>query len=716
MKRTRRSVHVGLVLAAGLTVGGLSGCNTSAKGPSGLGSSNTAGMQPGLPGVPGSSAEPGTPGVPTGSTTTPVVTDPSAPIVPVEPFDAFTPQVYATKVKDLLTGLPLTDAEYLRVNADPTTLKELIGEWMTLPSFKTKMLEFFTQAFQQDGAEITDLNDQYGGVNIQAWPARDLFLKSLSGSFARTGWELVVAGDQPFTQTVTTRSFMLNLPLMIALSYIDAAPVSDVKTNSVEVPWLLPSNTQMAQFLSTADGNAAIPLSDTLNPQSPNYMKWTYTPVAGSPCGPATKKGPAILVSAFQMMMGFGPVVNCKVETPFTDADWSTYKLVTIRRPTAAEKKTAFWDPSVLRNANELVLDTDRIGFMTTPAFFGRWATNDSNMFRVTVNQSLIVALGRSIEPIGTAIPLDDSNLQGEHAAPGTPCYACHVTLDPAREFFHQSYSVYYSRRLSMDTKLGKPVPPTSIFTVFNSPALPGNGISDLANGIVQHPGYATAWVQKFCEYANSGDCSADDPELTRIGNAFKAGGYRLKDLITETFSSPVVTFAQPTKTSTDFGPAVGIARREVFCARLTERLGIVDACNAVGQNSLGTSITKAVTKLALGVPNAGFARGEPRAILPRDPNLFFSNGTEKICSSISSGLIGSAMPKWAPTQKDAAFNDFVSIVMGVPPSDPRFTPLLGVLSSHYDQAIAAQAKDTDALRSTFVVACSSPLGVSSGL
>lgn len=703
----------GSLVIAGLSLGLSAACSTSGR------SSGSGASPDGTPAVnPDGAPNPGGTTTPTGTGTSSVVpVDTTTPIVPVVPFDPFAPDVYAAKVKDVLTGLPLSDAEYLRVKADPTALKALIDEWMSLPSFKTKMLEFFTQAFQQDGTEISDFNDQFGGGNIANWPTSSLFLKSLSSSFAQTAWELVVAGDQPFTQTVTTRSFMLNLPLMVALAYVDAAPVSDSKTQTVSVPWLLPSNTVMGKFLSTTDGHAAIPIADSLNPASPNYLVFTYTPISGEAgCGETVKKGASILQNVFEMMMGFGPIAGgCnKVQPIFTDADWSTYNLVTIRHPNPGEPKAAFWDPAKLRGQSELVIDTERVGFMTTPAFFSRWATNDSNVFRVTVNQSLIVAIGKSIEPIGTTIPLNDANLQGEHAGPGTPCYACHVTLDPAREFFHQSYSYFYSRRDPNDTKFGM-VPAKTVFSVFNSPPIEGNGISDFANALIQHPLYPTAWAQKFCEYANSGDCSADDPELMRIGEAFKAGGYKLKALIRETFSSPVVTFATATRTSDEFGPAVGIARREVFCQRLTERLQIPDACNLAGQNPLGNAV-RTSPKLALGVPNAGFARGEPRAILPRDPNLFFSNGTEKLCTTLANGLIGVGTPKWAPAQKEVAFDDFVGIIMGVPPSDPRATPLRALLSSHYDEAIAAKAKDTDALRSTFVVACSSPLGVSSGL
>ena len=53
---------------------------------------------------------------------------------------------------------------------------------------------------------------------------------------------------------------------------------------------------------------------------------------------------------------------------------------------------------------------------------------------------------------------------------------------------------------------------------------------------------------------------------------------------------------------------------------------------------------------------------------------------------------------------------------MGVPASDERAPLLRGILTRHYDAALAAKEKPADALRSTFVLACSSPLAVSSGL
>src|SRR4029079_13702917 len=71
--------------------------------------------------------------------------------------------------------------------------------------------------------------------------------------------------------------------------------------------------------------------------------------------------------------------------------------MVPIREPAAGEAITPFYDLPTLRSANELVLTIPRIGFFSTPAFFANWQTNISNQMRVTMNQTLIVALGASV-------------------------------------------------------------------------------------------------------------------------------------------------------------------------------------------------------------------------------------------------------------------------------------------------------------------------------
>src|SRR5262245_64882583 len=70
-------------------------------------------------------------------------------VEPEIPFEPDPPMVYVAKVKNLLVGLPPTDAEVDAVIADPAALGGLIDEWMKQPEYQRKMLRFFQLAFQQ---------------------------------------------------------------------------------------------------------------------------------------------------------------------------------------------------------------------------------------------------------------------------------------------------------------------------------------------------------------------------------------------------------------------------------------------------------------------------------------------------------------------------------------------------------------------------------------
>ncbi len=125
----------------------------------------------------------------------------------------------------------------------------------------------------------------------------------------------------------------------------------------------------------------------------------------------------------------------------------------------------------------------------------------------------------------------------------------------------------------------------------------------------------------------------------------------------------------------------------------------------------------KRAANLTTAVPTDGYARGAEEPLMPRDPTLFFTSATENLCALLAARVVDAgAASLYKSADKDAALRGFVATVMGVPPSDPRSAGLLSILSKHDDAAIAAGAAPTDALRSTFVVACSSPLSVSMGL
>ncbi len=87
-------------------------------------------------------------------------------------------------------------------------------------------------------------------------------------------------------------------------------------------------------------------------------------------------------------------------------------------------KQSSASDLITLRKAKELIVDLPRVGFFTTPAFFATWPTNVNNLARVTTNQSLIVALGRSMNPESATIPLNESGLDEQHADPRRPATA----------------------------------------------------------------------------------------------------------------------------------------------------------------------------------------------------------------------------------------------------------------------------------------------------
>jgi hypothetical protein len=558
--------------------------------------------------------------------------------------------------------------------------------------------------------ELTDLQDQLA-TNLNNWGAgRDRFVASIEQSFTRTVLALIDEG-RPFTEVVTTRRFMMNVPMMSILAYLDAVPVDDkgVQRSS----WLtsLFPNMQTQFLTATETGGTPIPIGDSLDPKSPRFMQFTYEQPAGKICQTQNAAGVRNLERLVGVLFGEVPQ-GCKTTTAFTEDDWNTWRMIEVRKPASPAERPVFFDVAKLRTANTLALETPRIGFMTTPAFFGSWATNDSNVFRVTANQMLIVALGRSFEPEGTTIPIDDSNIEGEHSVKGTVCYGCHSTLDPMRDFFRQSYSIFYSQKQGLDAS----IPAETTFTANNSAPIKGNGIEALATAVASHPDFAKAWALKMCQHANAGACVADDPELGRVAGVFAASRFNFHTLLRTLYASPVVTFAARTRTAESLGVTVSIARRDLLCDRLAHRLGVSDPCSLAPGSTLKARTRLA--NLALGIPESGFSRGDPHPIQPREPNMFFAAGSEKICVTLADVVVDGAAPfgKWSNKDLPTAMKGFTEDVMGVTPDDPRATAVKDLLGRHRQAALDAGASAIEALRSTFTVACASALGTSVGL
>lgn len=642
---------------------------------------------------------------------------------PPPPFQPLPAQVNVAKVKTLLTGQPVTDDELRAVIADKNALKGLIDTWLKMPESQDIFLRFFKQAFQQTQTDTNDYTDILSGANINGWPDRAAFLRSAEEMFARTALKLMEEG-RPFTEVATTDRFMLNPPLMAALSYIDTVPRDDnnavvgvqvwpvTKFGGVNFALNIITNIDPTTTVATP-----IPFEETINPASANFMKFfvpkAYTGTTPRCVEPYVAKGVSGVQAMFEMIFGMRPGGCGGSNTnQWTAADWADWRMVRVRAPRAGEDKTLFWEVAKLRDPKtvELVTDTPRVGFMSTLSFFANWPTNLSNGSRVTTNQALIVGLGRSFDDKSTTVQVAETSSDALHIKEGTTCFACHRTLDPMRDFFRQSYSITYFKQLNPRNPKN-PIPAVGTFDVGVEAPTSGSGISMFAQAMAKNPLFAPAWTQKMCFFANSSPCVETDPEFLRVAAVFRDSRFNFKTLVRELFASPLVTFAATTQTARENGVIMSIARRESLCNSLAARLKLPNVC---GLEAGGKTNFR---NLAMSIPGAGYNRAEEVPLMPHDPNLFFISATENLCNLIAPLVVDAgAVTRYASTRKDEAIADFVATVMGMPPADTRAATMRQILSEHYDMAVAAKATARDALRSTFIAACTSPPAISLGL
>lgn len=663
---------------------------------------------------------------------------PSSPVDPLKgtsaplPTDVSPPAVYVAKVKNILVGLAPTDDEVKAVAADPSKLASLIDEWMKLPEYQSKMLRFFQLAFQQTQVGDADFDDQVFpskfSINKATTP---LIVANATESFARTVLELISAG-RPLTDALTTHTFMMTPALMEAYAFLDAWQIDDAGKTTDQFRVDHPG----ASITVTSAG--PIPIEDSLNPQSPQYLHFYYPDLAKlDAAAPGCFTDPMVYDHTTNAIIGrvvqrllqgsldgrsspkdgkpCGPVAGTAPGL-LGDDDFTSWKAVTIRQPKPGETPTAFYDLPKLRTATELVLRVPRVGFFSTPAFFANWQTNTSNQMRVTTNQALIVALGASVDGTDTTHPAATPGLDATHAS-SPACVACHQTLDPTRSIFASTFSWNY--HVQTETAFSSQ---PGMFA-FQGVTKPVSSIDDFAATLATHPLFAEAWAQKLCYYANSRKCDAADPEFQRVVEVFRTSGLSWNALVRELLSSPITTNAKPSKTVTDEGEVIAVSRRDHLCAALDARLGIDDVCGLAQQPAgKNKGALSAIQQIVSGLPSDGYGRGSVAPVLPNEPTLFYRAGTENLCAAVADLVVdpttspGPGARQWSSTQPDAAIADFVQTVMALTPSDPRSAPVTAALKSHFTSAMATGVSATVALKSTFVVACLAPSSTSIGL
>jgi hypothetical protein len=703
-------------------------------------------------GASGSSSSGSSAGAGGASSSTPPVEE--MPLIPFEPVPA---RVYVAKVKNLMLGLPATEEEIAAVTADPTALHGMVDAWFVRPEAQAKLGTFFGKAFQQVQISQNDFFDQLSVDNLGNLPMFAQAQESMSRTALKT-----IADGKPFTDTVTTHTFMMTPTLMAMYLAIDQSQVDDANKLSMSLPMPDGTLSTTQAFFVTYREEGPIPLTETMDPASPNFMHFA-APMAFScdmpqvddtghvvldAMGNATKvkvtykqRKYSSVTSAFLGLFGWAPSrnlvndgsypdgppsltipadvppekknlynFNCTGNVGFTapnvTAQDTVWRPVTVRVAQEGDKLVPFYDLPTLRAADQIVIRTPRVGYFSTPAFFANWPTNNSNQHRDTLNQALIVGLGRSINPVdkGTATVLDNGK-DGQHSDPTSPCYSCHQTMDPMRNIFRQAYT--YSYHAQHD--------PAQLFSTATFDYLGATSqlesLDDFASAIATHPLFATAWTQKLCYYANSSGCSEDDPEFLRVVKAFSDSSFDFHTLVLELFSSPLVTGQAASKTWGNVGETVSIARQDHFCAALTNRLALTtNLCVGIPDKTTSTAV-------ANNIPLDGYLRGAEAPALSTAQTPFYRGATESLCAYAASLTVDKApKSRYSSDKKDAAITDFVSNIMGITAEDPNAATVTQLLQEHYSAAVAAGAMPADALKSTFVVACLAPTSVAIGL
>jgi hypothetical protein len=532
--------------------------------------------------------------------------DSGAPSVPFEPFSV---PAYVTKVKTLLTGLAPTQAEIDAVTANPSSLSGLVTTWMQLPQYTAKMELFFADAFQQSQSQALGFVTQLDDGSISPF---DELLQNFRQGFAKTVTALIAEGE-PFTSTVTTTRYMMTTAMMTYYAYADSSMVADAtaagggaklcRFYDVDHSW---------SFQLTAQN---IPLADSGNPASPNYLKFSLPNLAlqysdpglgtqdapmGSPaCGSfdpvifnsntsfAQGDNLCSWLSSFILGGNFwwqpqNQSYICYGASKFLDrpshprllvaSDYTDWRMVTINRATSPSEQTRFFDIVGNRASNALTLYEQRVGYFTTPAFLSQYPTNISNQARVAIDQTMIVGLGHGFDGTDAITVKNAPGLDLTHAAGA--CFGCHWNLDPMARFFRSNLTTNYSQQQDPQQTA---VPGTFLFDGVVASA--DSSLYYLASQIASHPQFKTAWTLKLCAWANSGSCVATDPEVQRVAQVFASSNYNWNTLVHELFTSPLVTYASPTLSVRTNGAAVPIVRRAQLCATLNSRLGLNDVC-----------------------------------------------------------------------------------------------------------------------------------------
>lgn len=590
--------------------------------------------------------------------------------------------VYVRRVKTLLTGEAPSDDEVAAVLADEDALAGLIEGWVETEAFGDKLHEYFRVTLQQASLGRLEYVSQIGN-NDSAGQFRppDALFDNLNDSFVRTATKLVQDG-RPFNEIASSRTWMMTTAMMSYLvasdqrawgtaTYYSAAMTQDGVTFNASTPMA----TQIAnQTFYIADAPAGC------TPETSGNVPRLYSRATGEPVGPND--------------------CEMSIQGLFNAGDFDDWREVTIEALGDGDDLVRFYDAPTLRAADTIALRSAKAGFFSSPAFLAGWRTNEDNSFRVTTNQTLIVALGLAFEDSDVTTPLGDEGLSKGHAEPGTECYGCHKNLDPMRNFFD---NIYYPDTYSVLAP--EDMPQSEASFSFQGHSSGGQDLADFGQIVAEHPVFASGWTQKLCYLANSQACDTNDPEFARVAQVFEDSNFDFKTLVIELFSSPLVTGAQCPETVPMTTVPTSGTRREHLCAALNQRLGI-DACD-VNNNA---------RDLSDALPADSWSRGSYVPNQPAQSSLFYAATTDSLCRTIADVVVNATDSPLQSDDMEGSLDVLVEQVMGLAPADPRHDDMRGLLGGHVLDAAEITNNARNQLESAFVLACTSPYVTSTDL
>lgn len=632
----------------------------------------------------------------------------------------------AAKVKYLLVGTALSAAERDAVLDDAGALEDFTREWVSSEAARPKIEEFFMRVLQQNGGSIGDellAKSPYdygklpGGGNNHAGTFVN---RTFAESSARTAYNMFASGT-PYTEYFTTTTFEMTTGGLVMLAYMSERNLSDQK----ESRW----RTLDQQITSIAYTTEEIPLSESFDPDSPNWMRLTVqvlpTCVGDTfiPDHPSTHHGEedSYPDKVFTWFMGgakrwYLPTQgypqcedNCdngcdgnniwpgrlgQPDSVLDFEDFEDWRSVTIRAPGPGEAATQFYELDKLRTATEILVETPRVGFLTWPGFLARWADNEDNRSRVRANQALSIVLGRIADGEESTFPSQLGAMDSDHAA--AECYACHATLDPLTEFYRASYTIFGGTREDPDLLAGP-----AAFAIDDVTA-EGTDISDLMQIFADHPRFATRAAQHLCWYANGAACPEDSEEFQRVTQDFVDGGYDYRELLIDLFTSPLVTGMECIEGGRAHIPWA--AEQVQYCSALNARL-------APGEGD-AVPLDRCRNGRAQVIPQLAYIRNAVDPLVSSELNLLTFGAIENLCLQVGEELDSNGAAsdlKIGGAEPSVLLPLLAERVLGFVEGDPRREQALEILQAHFDDALATGVTQNEALVSVFMLACEAP-------